>query len=40
VKIVLYDQDYQEISRQIVPISVEQNFDIKGQSVDGNPNKF
>lgn len=23
VKIVLYDQDYQEISRQIVPMSVE-----------------
>lgn len=32
--------DYQEISRQIVPISVKQNFDIKGQSVDGNPNKL
>lgn len=40
MKIVLYDQDYQEISRQIVPMSVEQVFDIKGQSVDGNPNKL
>ncbi|MCH1975726.1 hypothetical protein MCG01_00915 [Enterococcus hirae] len=36
----MYDQDYQEISRQMVPMSVEQVFDIKGQSVDGNPNKL
>ena len=39
-EIVLFDNNYQEISRQMVSISVEQVFDIKGQSVDGNPNKF
>lgn len=39
-EIVLFDKNYQEISRQMVPMSVEQVFDIKGQSVDGNPNKL
>lgn len=35
VKIVLYDQDYQEIGRQTVPLSVKQEFYILGPAMDG-----